>query len=142
MIKLDMSLFVQIVNFIFLILVLNSVLYKPIRKILLQRKEKFNKLGQNIDTFDKDAQERDDSYLSGIKAARLKGVQEKETLLQSASSEERAIVDKINATAQKDLETVREKIAKDTEAVKVLLQQEIDVFAEAIKEKILGRAVS
>lgn len=142
MISLDKSLFVQIVNFIFLILVLNSVLYKPIRKILLQRKEKFNKLEQNIDTFDKDSQEKDESYLSGIKQARLKGVREKENLLQSASSEEREIVDTINATAQKDLEAIRAQVARDAEAVKLSLQQEIDVFAEAIKEKILGRAVS
>ena len=141
MINLDKSLFVQIVNFIFLILVLNSVLYKPIRKILLQRKGKLNNLEQNIDIFDKDAQEKDESYLSGIKEARLKGVGEKEALLQSASSEERAIIDKINANVQKDLEVVREKIARDAESVKVSLQKEIDVFAEAIKQKILGRAV-
>lgn len=141
MIKIDASVFVQIVNFIFLILVLNVVLYRPVRKILLQRKEKINGLEQNIETFTKDAQEKDESYLGGIKDARSKGLKEKENLLQSASEEEKLIIDKINQKAQEDLEAVREQIAKDTEHVSVSLQKEIDSFAEAIRQKILGRAV-
>jgi F-type H+-transporting ATPase subunit b len=36
---------------------------------------------------------------------------------------------------------VREKIAKDVEVVRASLQKEIDTFANAIGEKILGRAV-
>ena len=141
MIKIDVSVFVQIVNFIFLILVLNAVLYKPVRKILLQRKEKINGLEQNIETFTKDAQEKDESYLEGIKEARTKGLIEKENLMQSASEEEKIIIAKINKKAQADLEAVREQITKDTGQVSVSLEKEIDSFAEAIRQKILGRAV-
>jgi F-type H+-transporting ATPase subunit b len=36
---------------------------------------------------------------------------------------------------------MREKIAKDAEDVRTSLQKEIDAFANAIGEKILGRAV-
>ena len=140
MIKIDVSVFVQIVNFIFLILVLNAVLYKPVRKILLQRKEKINGLEQSIETFTTDAQEKDESYLGGIKEARTKGLIEKENLLQSASEEEKVIIDKINEKAKADLETVREQITKDTGHVSVSLEKEIDSFAEAIRQKILGRA--
>lgn len=140
MIEIDASVFVQIANFVFLIVVLNIVLYKPLRKILLQRKEKVNGLEKNIDTFTKDADEKDDSYLAGIKEARVEGLREKETLLQSASDEEKLIIEKINQKAQADLEAVREKIAKDAEGVRVNLLKEIDSFADAIKQKILGGA--
>lgn len=140
MIKIDVSVFVQIVNFIFLILVLNVVLYKPVRKILLQRKEKINGLEQSVETFTKDAQGKDESYIGGIKEARSKGLKEKENLLQSASEEEKVIIDKINEKAKADLEAVREQITKDTGHVSVSLQKEIDSFAEAIRQKILGRA--
>jgi F-type H+-transporting ATPase subunit b len=140
MIKIDVSVFLQIVNFIFLILVLNAVLYKPVRKILLQRKEKVNGLEQSVKTFTRDAQEKDESYLGGIKEARAKGLIEKENLLQSASEEEKVIIDKINEKAQADLEAVREQITKDTRQVSVSLEKEIDSFAEAIRQKILGRA--
>lgn len=141
MIVIDKSLVVQIINFIFLIVVLNVVLFKPVRKILRQRKEKVGNLEQNIETFNKDADEKDESYLMGIKTARSKGFLEKEALLQSATEEERAILARINARAREDLETVREKIVTDTAEVSVLLQKEVDTFAEAIGQKFLGRTV-
>ena len=47
MISVDVSLFIQIANFLFLIWVLNIILYRPIRGIIRQRKEKFDKLEIN-----------------------------------------------------------------------------------------------
>lgn len=141
MIVIDKSLVIQIVNFVFLIVVLNIVLFKPIRKILRQRKEKVSNLEGNIETFDRDAGEKDESYLTGIKAARSKGYLEKEALLQSASEEEKTILAKINAKARDDLNAVRTKISADAAEVSAALQKEIGTFAEEIGQKILGRAI-
>jgi len=137
----DESFFIQIVNFLLIIWILNFILYKPIRNILIQRKEKIAGLDQNIETINRDAKEKDDAFASGIKEARSKGLKEKEALLQAGADEEREIIEKINQKAQADLAEVREKIAKDAEVVRESLQQEIDAFANAIGEKILGRAV-
>ncbi|NNF98754.1 MAG: ATP synthase F0 subunit B [Desulfobacteraceae bacterium] len=135
------SLSLQIINFLLLIFILNMVLYKPIRKILLDRKEKVNGLEQNIDNYAKEAVEKDQSFASGIKSARAKGLEQKETFLQEALDQEKQIVDRINEKARAELETVKAQIAKDTEAVKDALIKEVDSFAESIGNKILGRAV-
>jgi F-type H+-transporting ATPase subunit b len=137
----DESVFIQIVNFLLIIWILNLVLYKPIRNILIQRKEKIAGLDQNIETMNRDAKEKDDAFASGIKEARSKGLKGKEALLQEGADEEREIIEKINQKAQTDLAEMREKIAKDAEDVRTSLQKEIDAFANAIGEKILGRAV-
>lgn len=141
MISIDGSLFIQIVNFIILIFVLNIVLYKPIRNVLLERNKKVVGLGESIETFNKDAKEKDDAFASGIRAARAKGLKEKEVLLEAASEEEKKIIAKINEKAQANLAEVRSNIAKDAEKVRAKLQKEVDVFADAIGQKILGRAV-
>lgn len=140
MVNVDASVFIQIVNFIFLIFALNIVLYKPIRKVLIQRKEKITGLEQGIDTADKDAKEKDDAFMSGIKDARAKGLKGKGILLQEASEEEKKVLEKINKKAQADLAEIREKIAKEAESVGKSLHQELDVFANEIGQKILGRA--
>jgi len=140
MVSVDASVFIQIVNFIFLIFVLNIVLYKPIRKVLIQRKEKITGLEQGVDAADRDAKEEDDAFMSGVKDARVSGLKEKEILLQEASGEEKKILEKINKKAQEDLAEVREKIAKNAESVGKSLHQELDVFANEIGQKILGRA--
>lgn len=137
----DESLFIQIVNFLFLIWVLNILLYKPIRNMLIQRKEKFSGLDQNIETLNRDAQEKNGAYAEGLKEARSKGLAEKQALLKAAGDEEREIIEKITQKAQADLIEVRQKITKDIESVRTSLQKEVDAFAAAIGEKIIGRAI-
>ncbi len=139
MVSLDWTLGVQIVNFLVLIFVLNAILYKPIRGILLQRKAKIDGLESGIHTATAEVQNKDQAFSEGIKQARSKGQKEKENLLQKAAEEERAIIAKINANAQEDLAAVKAAIAKDTNAVKAALEKEVDTFANAITQKILGR---
>ena len=142
MIVIDGSVFIQIINFVFLIWVLNIVLFKPIRKVLRQRSEKVTGLKNNIETFSRDSREKDAAFETGIKDARRRGLQEKDALLQAAAEEEKKIIAKINAKAQGEIAALREKIAKDAEGVRETLQQEIEAFAEEIERKVLGRAAS
>ena len=68
----DASLLIQIVNFLLTIWVLNVLLYKPIRKILTQRKERINGFELSIETANKDAREKDEAFVTGVKEARAK----------------------------------------------------------------------
>ena len=137
----DSSVFIQIINFLLLIFLLNLVLYKPIRQILLKRKEKINSLEASIETADQDAVDKEASFKDGIKEARMRGLKEKEALVHEATEKEKEIVEQINQKAQADLAEIRDKIAKETDDVRATLEKEIDSFADAIGQKILGRAV-
>ncbi|MEE9536924.1 MAG: ATPase [Desulfobacterales bacterium] len=137
----DESVIIQIANFLLIIWILNLILYRPIRNILRQRKEKIEGLELRIETYNENAKEKDDAFASGIKEARTKGLKEKETLLQAAVEEEKQIIENVNAKAQAELAEIRKKIAKDTEAARVSLQEKVDEFADDICQKILGRTV-
>lgn len=137
----DVSVFIQIANFLVLIWVLNLVLYRPIRNVLLQRKEKVNGLEQNIETASRDLQDKEETYAKGIKEARSKGLNEKDKLLQAAEEEEKKFIAQIHEKAQSELNEVKGKITKEAEAAKATLMQEIEGFAKSIGEKILGRAI-
>ena len=137
----DSSALIQIVNFVFLIWVLNILLYRPIRKILAQRKEKIDGLELSIETSDKDALEKDEAFSAGIKEARTRGFKEKEALMQQAMDEEKKIIADINSKAQAELAETRNKIKSEADAARESLQKEVDNFADQICQKILGRAV-
>lgn len=141
MINVNWSVFVQIINFLFLIWALNLILYKPIRQILARRKEKIDGMEKSIADASSDAEQRGEAFNVGVKEARVKGLSEKEALVQSAADEEKKVIDEINKKSQASLAEIKEKIAKDTEEVKASLQQEVGAFAEAIGQKILGRVV-
>ena len=140
MVEINRSILIQIANFLFLIFVLNLVLYKPIRRVLQQRKTKIDSLETRIRSTGEESDERKRAFSDGIKKARMEGQQKKETLMQAAMDEEKAIIAQINAKAQEDLAAVKEKINRDIDAVKASLEKEVDGFADSITQKILGRA--
>ena len=138
----DWTLFVQMGNFILLIFILNLILYKPIRQILIERKKKIQGYKEGIEGLERDASESDQAFQARISEARGQGVQEKEALKQAGQEEEKRVVDEINRKAQGELEAVCAQIAKDAEDARRGLEKEIGVFSGTIAEKILGRAVS
>ena len=140
MVEINWTVIPQIINFLILIFALNVVCYKPIRKILLERKAKVDGLAENIDSASTLSEEKDKAFTQGVREARTKGQKEKEALLNQASEEEKVIVSKIMDKAREDMVTVKEQIAKETEEVKAALEKEVDAFADAITQKILGRA--
>jgi F-type H+-transporting ATPase subunit b len=140
MVSVNWTIYVQIANFLILIFILNFVLYKPIRSIMQQRKARFEGLAESISSSSKEAEEKDQAFSEGIKSARSKGQKQKESLMQAAAEEERTIVADINARAKADLDAVKAQIAKEAGSVRQELEKEIDLFADTITQKILGRA--
>jgi len=140
MVDINWTVIPQIANFLILIFILNVVCYKPIRKILLERKAKVDSLNNTIESTSLESEEKNQAFGVGLREARAKGQKEKEALMQAAGEEEQAIVGKILDKAREDLAVVKAQIAKETDEVKAALEKEVDSFADAITQKILGRA--
>ena len=141
MVSVDVSVFFQIVNFLLLIMILNLVLYRPIRNILAKRQEKINGLENNISSCYDDATNGKKSIDEKLNKARIDGIQKKDSLTQEALEEEKRIIGEINTKNLTRLNEIKEKVGKETVAAREKLSNEIQSFAEAISEKILGRAV-
>ena len=135
------AIILSIINFLVIIWALNAILYKPIRQILIERKKMFSGLDGDIKASDAGVEEKERSIEAGLRNARATGLKEKETFLKAASEKERELLDKIARKNQEDLAGVKARIEKETEAAKSALLKEVDGFAEAISQKILGRAV-
>lgn len=137
----DGSVIIQIVNFIVLIWLLNLLLYKPIRNILIKRKDKITGLEQRIEKLNIDSDNCRNSLADGIKSARGEGLKKKEILLAEGSREEKEIIAKINEKVQAEIEGIRQKLIAEAKDVKASLQKEVDDYASAIGKKILGREI-
>ena len=142
MISVDFTLFVQMANFILLVFILNTVLYKPIRKILIERKKKIQGYEEDIESVLKDASESEQAFQEKISEARHEGVEKKEALKQSGLEEEKQLISEMNKKAQAELEAVRSQIVKDAQDARQALKKDVKAFSGAIAQKILGRAVS
>ncbi len=136
----DISLVYQMINFLILLFVLNQVLFKPIRKVLLDRQSKIQSLEEGVTGAVSELRSREDSYREGLKKARGEGLKNKQACVEEAGRQEREILEQINRKAQANLAQIRQQVATEAEQARKALEKEIDFFARAIGEKILGRA--
>jgi F-type H+-transporting ATPase subunit b len=136
----DSSLVIQMINFLVLLYVLNLVLYRPIRKVLLERKAKIEGMQAGAQKAASDLVAGEDAYKNGLKNARTEGLQKKDTFIEEASGEEKEIIDRINKKAQANLAEIKKQVADETEQARKSLEGEVEAYAKAIGEKILGRA--
>ena len=136
----DISLIYQMINFLVLLFVLNLVLYKPIRSVLLERKAKIEGMQKRSEKASSDLVAGEDAYKDGLKQARTEGLKEKETFIEEASQEEKEIIDRINKKAQANLVEIKKQVADETDQARKALEGEVEAYAKAIGEKILRRA--
>ncbi|MCP4023694.1 MAG: ATPase [Desulfobacteraceae bacterium] len=136
----DLSSIIQMINFLVLLFVLNLLLYRPIRKVLLERKAKVDGLQNRVEKISADLVDQEASYKNGLKTARSEGLKRKEAFVEEASQEEKEIIDKINKKAQANLADIKKQVSDETEQARQALENEVEAYAKAIGEKILGRA--
>ena len=141
MITIDTTMVIQILNILILIVVLNAVLYKPVRTILAKRKEKLAELSNEIDTFKKNAELRQEEINRKLADARNRA---KEELDKAKSGAQAVSAENLTAVRQEtttEKNTQLEEIQKQFVDVQQQLQGQIDSFASDMAAKILGRAV-
>ncbi len=141
MITIDLTMLIQIANMLLLIVVLNAVLYKPIRSILEERQKKISGLDEGIDQFKKNGVLRLDEFAQKMKEARIRAKKEYEAARNAAlaeSTEKLAGIRK-EVDAQKTAQLA--EIEKEFAAAQAELQGQISGFANEMAGKVLGRAL-
>ena len=142
MINIDGSLFIQIANFLILIIALNYLLYRPLRAVLQQRREKF--MGYETDIHD--LADRADGRIQEIEArlaeARHDGFNKKDELKGSGLDEEKRILAQASTEADIKIQEVKDQIKNEIALARGALQSEVEGFSMEVAQKILGRSLS
>ena len=141
MINLDVSFIFQIVNFLLLLLLLNVVLYKPIRRILAERKAKIDGDRERAAAVDREVQEKMALYEANLREAKAKAGDERTALRKEAGVEEAALLEKARGEAAGTLASLKEGIAREATVAKALLTEQAQSLSREIFEKVLGRSV-
>jgi F-type H+-transporting ATPase subunit b len=140
-IELNLAFFVQIVNFGILVLVLNIFLYKPIRKVLADRRQVIDGAREKSAAVDLEVQEKMAQYEARLRDARAEASGLRAESLKQAQAEETSVLEKARAEAAVSLGTIRDRVAKEATDARALLKQQAELLSGDICEKILGRSL-
>lgn len=141
MITIDLTMLIQIANMLLLIVVLNAVLYKPIRSILEERQKKIGGLDEGIDQFKKNTVLRHDEFSQKMKEARIRAKKEYEAARNAALAESTGKLAGIRKEVDAQKTGQLAEIEKEFAAAQSELQGQISGFAGEMAGKVLGRAL-
>lgn len=141
MIELNWTLFLQAANFLLLLLVLNFLLYRPLRDILQRRRETIEGSFRRAKDLEGQINEKMARYQERLQEAKLKGSQEKMKLRQEALEEEGKIVAEAHGSASSQLQNIKTRVAGEAEEARRTLRAETEALASGIAAKVLGRTI-
>jgi F-type H+-transporting ATPase subunit b len=138
-INLDITFIFQIVNFLVLMLVLNVLLYKPVRKLLADRAAEIAGGHEKAAVVDRDVQEKIAQYEARLHEAKLKASEERGILKKAALDEESALLDKARKEATDSVNSLKGRVAKEAAEAREYLREQTQSLSLEICEKVLGR---
>jgi F-type H+-transporting ATPase subunit b len=140
-IKLDWTLLLQFANFMFLMVVLNALLFKPLRAALAARKAVIDGDLTTARSLDEQVQAQVAEYEAKLQEARQRGSQERMALRQTAQAEEARLLGAANEKASHRLHSLKEQVAGEAEAARQGLRGETEALARQVAGKVLGRSL-
>jgi F-type H+-transporting ATPase subunit b len=140
-IDLNLAFVVQLINFGILVLVLNIFLYKPIRKVLADRRQVIDSARDKAVAVDEEVQAKMAQYEARLREAKTEAGARRAEALKQAQLEETALLEKARKEATDSLGSIRNRVAKEAADARELLKKQAEVLSGDICEKILGRSL-
>ncbi|MDZ7640470.1 MAG: ATP synthase F0 subunit B [Desulfurivibrio sp.] len=141
MITVDLTMLFHLITILLLAVVLNSILYRPILDILKKRRQKIDSLHGDIEKFEKNRQLRLQEFERKLQEARNQAKSEFDAARSAAQQESNSKLAARREEEEKNKAAQLKQIGEQFSTARSELLAQVNVFAEAMATKILGRAI-
>ncbi|NLY42036.1 MAG: ATP synthase F0 subunit B [Desulfovibrionales bacterium] len=140
MIDLDFTFFVQLVNFLLILSVLNLVLYRPIRGIIKKRAEIMDEKLGSINGFTADAEAKLANYAAALSGSRTEAQAVRMALREEGQAAETDVLSVATNEAAQKIAVARQDIDAQKQSALKALRAEVAGYAKDVAHKVLSRA--
>ena len=140
MIKLDITLVIQLVGFVVFWQLMRTILFLPTQRALKTRADRTGGARTRAEALIAKAVELDASVEAGLAEARKDGALHADEIRRRAEGEEQAILTRYRGEAATVLERERALTESQVSSARAPLESETVRFAESVVRRVLGRA--
>jgi len=141
-INLNVTLFIQIINFLVLLFILNAILYKPVLAKIREREAKLKQDREKAMELEQKVLDQENLHQDELAKARQVAGQDKSTMIAEAKKQESDVLSKARDEAARIVDDMKTAIQAESVQVRQRLREDMTPLARSIAEKILGRAIS
>jgi F-type H+-transporting ATPase subunit b len=141
MVSIDYSIIAEIIGYLILLVILNAILYKPIRRLLKERASRMSAIQSDVEKYERNAEQLLKDFDMKLAEARASGQGEMERLKQEAREEEHQLSEASNKEADARKQELMAELTSEIDAARKDLTAKVEAFAMDISQKLLGRAI-
>ncbi len=137
MIELNVTLWIQLANFIITLVVLNVLLIRPVRDMIRQRKETFDGMEREIADFTDRAGTELAAYEETLRKAREDAAEVRKAARAEADAQGRTLLAEADLDARESLRRSQADVRADAEQAAQSLRERVGDFAQAAVDRLL-----
>jgi F-type H+-transporting ATPase subunit b len=138
MLNINLTLVVQMVLFLIYAVLLNQVFFKPVTRVLTERKAHIDRQTAQATDALKQVQELQANYDAKLKAAHAQAQEAIQAAIGEADKKRQALIDSVKLDIHREVDTARQSIQSERSAALATLESDVGQFSEAIKRKVLS----
>jgi F-type H+-transporting ATPase subunit b len=142
MISINATLLAQVIHFLILMFILNRLMFQPLLKLIKDRKEYTEETGKRIKSLENDTERLRQEFVSKENDARKNATEERADHRGAAILESNRLIEE----SRKEVEAIKAEADKEIKAevkkIHSLLNDEAEVLAGEITERVIGRRIS
>ena len=139
MIEINLTIVIQVVQFLLLLFILNRFLFRPTINLIEEREQKITTWKEETKNFHESMQERLQTYENQIVEAKVKAQEKQGLITEELKEGEDKKLDAVSEEAVRIVVSTREKLQEETELLRGQLREQAEEMSQLVAEKVLGR---
>jgi len=142
MVEINLTIVIQVIQFLILVFVLNRLLFKPIGQVLAERQQKIASWEEKTQNLQETARLNLEKYENQLTEERLKARESQEQLTKELKEKEDENIKAVSEKAALIVAETQQALEQERERLRVELRQQAKELSQILAEKVLGRELS
>jgi len=142
MVEINLTIIIQVVQFLILVYLLNRLLFKPTSQTMEERQSKIEAWEEKTRTLQEGARAKIASYEKQLKEVRKKAQKEQKRMSIELSQQEEQKLQAVFDEAAQMVTSTKQALKEETERLRQELRQQAQEMSQMLAEKVLGRKMS
>jgi F-type H+-transporting ATPase subunit b len=139
MIEINLTIVIQVVQFLLLLFILNRFLFRPTVNLIREREKRISDWEEGTKNCRESMQMRLQSYEEQILEAKAQAQEQQERMTEALKKEEEKKLAAVSEEAFRIVASTREKLQQETEVIRTQLREQAGEMSQLVAEKVLGR---
>jgi F-type H+-transporting ATPase subunit b len=142
MIEINLTIVIQILQFLIVVFVLNRLLFRPISQVIDEREGKISTWEENTRNLKETASLKLENYEKQLRKERVQARESQEQLNQELKQKEEENLRAVSEEAAQIVASTQQALAEERERLRLELRHQATELSQILVEKVLGRRLT